>query len=320
MIRNWPVKVLSIALAIILFVFHQLNTLVTRPLSIPLAIETSSTLIPASAHPQNVRVTLRGDDDAIKSIADNDIEAYVDFTRHEIEGVYRSPVQIRMKGSASGLGPMEVMVSPMEVSVQLDRRASKTVPLSAALQGRVADGFDLVSHSITPQEIVLVGPSGLMDSVQEVKTDPLDLDGRHSNFTLEAGIANPNPLFFIRGSGMAEISCVIRPSVLVRSVENIPITLIGLDPGFEVDAGSRTGSVRLQGGQSQLDVFRPPPDFFTVDCSGISKPGTYTLPVIVKLPYGFSLIRREPEHLVLSISPKIESVEEENTNNSEGSL
>jgi hypothetical protein len=59
-----------------------------------------------------------------------------------------------------------------------------------------------------------------------------------------------------------------------------------------------------------------------VDCSGISRPGTYTLPVILNLPYGFSLIRREPEHLVLSVSPKAEDIiiEEENTNNSEGSL
>ncbi|MCL2128622.1 MAG: CdaR family protein, partial [Treponema sp.] len=93
--ENWPAKVLSVALAIILFVFHRMNTLTTRPISVPLAIETGSTMTPASSYPQSVRVNLRGEDDDIKSIADSDIEAYVDFSRYESEGLYRAPVQIR---------------------------------------------------------------------------------------------------------------------------------------------------------------------------------------------------------------------------------
>jgi hypothetical protein len=303
-IENWPVKVLSIVLAFILFVFHRLNTMTTRPLSVPLSVETDSTLVPASAYPRSVRVTLRGEDNGIQSIADSDIEAYIDLTKYETEGLYSAPVQIRRKESALGIEPLEIVVYPLKISVQLDRKVNKTLPLAAVIKGRVADGFNLISHSISPPEIVVTGPLGLLESVAEIKTEPIDLDGRNGDFSMEVHIANPNPLLVLRGSGIAEFSCFINPTVSVRSIDGIPITLRGLHPDFRADTGGRTGSVRIDGSQSQLDDFQPPLDFLTIDCSGILEPGSYTLPVTVDLPPDFSLIRREPEDLVVTITHK----------------
>jgi len=303
-VENWPVKVLSVAIALLLFVFNRLNTLTTRPLSVPLAIETHSTLVPASAYPPYVRVNLRGEDEGIKSIAESDIEAYVDLSRYEDGGLYSAPVQVRKKGSAMGIEPLEIAVYPPKISVQLDQRISKTLPLTAAIRGRAADGFDLVSYTLSPQEIVITGPRSSLESVVELETDSIELDGRNGDYTAVVNIVNPSPLFILRGNGTAEFSCVIRPSVSVRSIEDIPIVLTGLNSAFEADTGGRTGSVRIEGRQSDLDNFQPPPEFFTVDCAGLSALGSYILPVAVDLPPEFSLIRREPENLSLTVTLK----------------
>jgi len=303
-IENWPVKVLSVALALILFVFNRLNTLTSRSLSVPLVIETSATLVPASAYPQNVRVNLRGEDEGIKAIANSDIEAYVDLSRYEDGGQYSAPVQVRKKGNAMGIEPLEIAVYPPKISLQLDQRINKTIPLTAAIRGRAVDGFDLVSYTLSPQEVVIAGPRGLLESVVELETDSIELDGRNTDFTAVVNIVNPSALFALRGNATAEFSCVIRPSVSVRSIEDIPIILTGLDSEFEADTGGRTGSIRIEGMQSALDNFQPPENFFTVDCSGISEPGAYTLPVVVDLSQDFSLIRREPEDLNLTVTLK----------------
>ena len=303
-IENWPVKVLSVAIALLLFVFNRLNTLTTRPLSVPLSIETSSTLVPSSAYPQNVRVNLRGEDEGIKSISESDIEAYVDLSRYEDGGLYSAPVQVRKKGSAMGIEPLEIAVYPPKISVQLDQRISKTIPLTAAIRGRASDGFDLVSYTLSPQEVTIVGPRSSLESIVELETDSIELDSRNGDFTAVVSIVNPSPLFVLRGNGTAEFSCVIRPSVSVRSIEDIPIVLSGLDPVLEADTGGRTGSARIEGRQSDLDSFQPPPHFFTVDCSGLHRPGSYTLPVEIYLPPELSLIRREPEELTLTVTLK----------------
>ncbi|MDR0316088.1 MAG: hypothetical protein LBH97_04225 [Treponema sp.] len=121
-VENWPAKVLSIALAFIIFIFHRMNTLETRFFSIPLSVETSSTLIPAGDYPQIIRVSLRGDTGSIYTISEGDIEVYIDLTKYENEGLYRAPVQIRKKGNALGVEPLEISVEPMEISLRLDQK------------------------------------------------------------------------------------------------------------------------------------------------------------------------------------------------------
>jgi YbbR domain-containing protein len=79
---------------------------------------------------------------------------------------------------------------------------------------------------------------------------------------------------------------------------------IGLDFRFDADIGDRTGSIRIEGRQSQLDAFQPPGNLFTVDCSDLTEPGTYILPVEVNLPRGVSLIRREPEEIDITLTLK----------------
>jgi len=309
--NNWPAKMLSIALALILFVFHRMSTLATRTFSIPLALETSSTLVPSSLYPQSVRITMRGEDDSIRAIADGDIEAFVDFRRHETEGYYRAPVQIRKKGSAIGVEPLEISVNPMEVSVQLDIRINKTLPVSADISGKVATGFDLIDYAISPQEIVVSGPVGILEDLLELRTEPVELDGRRSDFNIEVNISRDNPFLTFRGSGMVEFQGLIRPSVPVRNIEDIPIALTRLDPRFEANLGGITGSIRLEGDYSQLDNFIPGPLFLSVDCSRIAGPGSYTLPIRADVPFGLFLIRSEPEELNIVITLKEEALEEE---------
>jgi len=300
---NWPAKVLSVALALILFVFHEMSTLTTRTIIVPLTVETNSALAPGSAYPRNVRVRLRGESEGVKAISDGDIEAYLDFSSRESEGQYRAPVQIRRKGTALVPEPLEITVNPLEVSVTLDKRINKTLPLAASIQGNAADGFELVSYSVSPDEIAVSGPLRIMEAINDIKTDPIDLEGRTNDFSVMVNIANPNPLLLsIRGDAYAEFRCVIRPSVPVRNIDNIAIDVTGLDLRLECDPGGKTGSVRLEAAQSLLDNFYVQPGFLSVDCSGITEPGTYTLPVNVDLPDGFILIKYEPEEVGVTIT------------------
>jgi YbbR domain-containing protein len=310
-VENWPAKVISVAIALILFVFNRMNTLGIRSLSVPLTVETGDTLIPASSYPENVRIRMRGEDDGIKSVIESDIEAYIDLSKRETEGWYRAPVQIRKKGSALGVGPLETTVTPMEISILLDLKISKTVPLVAVIQGKAASGFDLVHQSISPAEIMVTGPRGAIESLAELYTDPIDMDGRNADFGAVVNIINPNPLFIIRGNGMAEFQGQIRQSVPVRNFDGISVILEKLDPRFEAELNIKTGMARLEGNQGLLDAFKPPPHFFSVDCSSLTAPGDYDLPVIIDLPRGFSLVRREPESVSLTLTLKEEEKEEE---------
>lgn len=207
--KNWMAKALSIAFAVFLFVFHRMTSLQTRFFSVPLKVETSAAYVPASAYTRVIKVSLRGDANGIFPIQEDDIEAYIDLKKYEHEGTYSVPVQIRRKGSALGVEPLEISVEPVEISIRLDRKASKYIPIRVNMRGEVESGYELLSYSLYPAQAVLDGPYSVLDSVSELYTDYIDLDGRREDFSLTVNIMIRDPLIVIRGSGITEFRCHI---------------------------------------------------------------------------------------------------------------
>jgi hypothetical protein len=303
-VENWPAKMLSIALAIILFVFHRISTLEERFFTVPLNIEVQSNLIPSSSFPRVIRVTLRGDANSIYSISESDIEAFVDLLKHDSPGDYRAAVQVRKKGTAIGVDPLEVSVDPMDISISLDYKISKFVPLTASLRGSVESGYVLSSHSLNPTQVIIDGPFSLMGSISELSTDFIDLDGRTGDFTVVVNILNRDPLIVIRGNGVTEFHGIINRIIPVRNIIDIPIRINNLRPEFAGELDTKAGRVHLESGsQTELDRYNPPINFLSVDCSFIDAPGIYTLPVIsVAMPQGITMTV-EPREVTILVSP-----------------
>ncbi|MDR2135199.1 MAG: hypothetical protein LBO76_01140 [Treponema sp.] len=303
--ENWIPKVLSIALALTIFMIHSLNTLETRFFSTPLIMEMSSHLCPSSPYTRMIRVTLRGDANNIQPIQDDDIEAYIDLIGYESPGRYYVPVKVRKKGTALGVEPLEITLNPVAMNITLDYKQNKYVPLTANIEGNPEPGFDLVSHTLSPAQVILEGPAGLLENVLELYTDVIDLNGRNADFSVTVPILNRDPLLTIRGNGMTEFKGFVHSRIDVRNFGNIPITLLNLDPGLRAEPDFRTGTVRLEGSRGNLDAFSPPPGFLTVDCSSVAGAGRYTLPVSAALPPSLSLVRTDPGELGITVTSPV---------------
>ncbi|MDR3193353.1 MAG: hypothetical protein LBT87_09840 [Treponema sp.] len=307
---NWVAKVLSVFLAIIVFVFHRMTTMESRFFLTPLIVELPAHLVPSSSYTRMIRVTLRGDANNIMPILEDDVEAYIDLGHIDVPGSFRAPVQIRKKGSAVGVEPLEISFNPIEIELELDQKSSKYVPLTANIQGSLEPGYDLVSHSLTPTQVALDGPGKLLDQVAELYTDIIDLEGRNADFSVMVSILNRDPLLTIRGNGMTEFRGFVRSRVAVRNFSSLPITIEGLDKRFLPELDVAFGNVRVSGPQVELDAFVPPRSFLSVDCSGITGEGVYTLPVKVNLPPSLNLERGEPREITVAVSSAGEKASE----------
>jgi YbbR domain-containing protein len=309
--ENWHVKVLSIALALILFVFHRMSLLEDRFFSVPLHIVTNENMVPAGAYPRMVRLTVRGEANSIYPILEDDIAAYLDLDRYTEAGVYRAPVQIRKQGTALGVEALEISVDPPEVSLELDRKISKYVPLTPIFQGYPEPGYEMASYTLTPAQVVVDGPRRLMDALSELATDSIELGGRSDDFTAVVRIMNREPLLLVRGDGTTEFRGQIRTLILIRSFENLPIRLRGLREDLVPAVTPGTASVRVEGPQSGIESYAPGADVLYLDCSEITEPGLYTLPVHAALPGSFTLIRSEPAFASIRIGALNAEAEEE---------
>jgi len=216
--ERWPIKVLSVAAALILLVFHRMSTLETRVFYSPLQLETSEEMTPVGSHLKVIKVSIRGEPNSIYPILEEDIEIYLDLTNYTKEDLYQVPVQIRRKGSALGAGPLEISVDPLEVSLQLERRISRNITLTPIFRGTIAAGYELTGQTLNPSRVVAVGPRSVMESVTSFQTDIIDLEGRNEDFRVTANIINQDPFITIRGNSTTEFHGVVRRYVQIIEV------------------------------------------------------------------------------------------------------
>ena len=309
-IKNWPAKALSIALAILLVVFHRMSTLEERFFSVPLVIERDGPLVPSRPYPRMIRVNLRGEAARVFSIMENDIEVYVDVHRIQTPGVYTVPVLWRTRNTAQAMEPVQITVDPMEITIALDHRLSRAVPITASLRGQVEAGHTMTSYSLSPDQVVIDGPAGLISGISEIFTEAIDLGGRRSDFSVTAVILNPDPLMVIRGSGSSEFHGSITQIIPIRNIPNVPIGITGLMEELTGELETAVASIRLEGGsQYALDGFTPGPGFLRVDGSGIDQPGTYILRILAAAAENV-IIRVEPEEVIIHVAAAAEGDEE----------
>jgi YbbR domain-containing protein len=286
--------VLSVVAAIFLFAFHRMGDLQERFFSVPLRLDINSNLVPGSPYPRDIRVTLRGDANSIYTISEGDIEAYVDLTRFSEPGSYKVLIQIQKNGSAVEAETLEISLDPMELTLELDTKLSKHVPLSPSFQGYLESGYEMVSYTLDPNQVVIDGPLKLLTGVSELFTESIDLRSRNADFSSRVRIVNPNPLLVLRGDGTTEFSGFIRELIEIRNFDNLPITVKNLNTEFEAALENASASVRIQGVQNQFDDFDAQ-NIISIDCSAIDEEGTYNLPLVVTVGSEFTVDRSDPE-------------------------
>ena len=301
LVENWPAKVLSLGLAIILFVFHRMNSLETRSFLAPITIENLNAMMPSSPYPRMIRVNLKGEGKSLYSFLEDDIEPYVDMEEFSVPGAYKVPIKWRKKGTAQDVEPLQITVDPMEITFSLDYKISKFVSLIANFEGQVESGYNMTSYSFNPNQVIIEGPVSLLGGISELQTESIDLSGRRSDFSVTASVLRPSSLIVIRGEGTTEFSGAISQLIPVRNITNVPIIITGIQEGFTAELEIKNGSIHLEGeNRAAIEGFVPAPDFLRVDCSGISEPGIYILRVIAGNVMGISL-RTEPQEVKIQI-------------------
>jgi YbbR domain-containing protein len=301
--EKWPAKVLSVAVAILLFAFHRMGDLQERFFSVPLQLDMNGTLIPAASYPRNIRITLRGDANSIYHVAEEDIEARLDLTEYSEPGVYKVPVQLNRKGTAAEAETLEISLEPMEISLELDTRMSKYVPLSPDFEGFLETGYEMVSYTLEPNQVVIDGPMKLLTGIPELFTESIDRRNRSGDFTLRVRIMNPNPMVIIRGDGTAEFSAFVRERIMIKNFEELPIGVTGLREDLEALLDPPVAALRIRGRQNDLELLTGE-TLLTVDCSALAEPGFYELPLTVSPGPGLEAERTDPETIRVELVRK----------------
>jgi YbbR domain-containing protein len=301
LIANWPAKALSLAAAIMLFLFHNFATLSERIITVSLEARFAEGYTAAQQYPRKVRVIVRGKERSLGPISEEDIEAVADFSRYASEGPQKVPVIVTKKGTLEELNPLEIRVEPLEIGVRIERKIRKRVEVVPNLKGFPSSGFSLAQYFVTPAFVDVDGPRSLVDVLGSIATADIDLSGKKDSFSARVRLFREDPLLLFPGGDVVEFRGIIEEEIILKTIDAVNIIALDLRGDFRIEGNLENGSLRVQGGRLLLENIRPDQIRLAVDCSGITSPGVYTLPVKTDVPMGILVLKYEPTLVTLDI-------------------
>ncbi|HWQ61466.1 MAG TPA: CdaR family protein [Negativicutes bacterium] len=178
--KNITTKILAFIMAIVLWLYvtNEQNPPVEASVSVPLEVRGVADTLVAVDAPDTVRVKVRGPRSITAGLTPQDLKAYIDLKgtnegRHTVRILAMVPSSLEF-----------IEVQPDKVTVRVDSKASRTLPVEVRVTGSATAGTVVANTVLTPQQVTVQGPKATVDSVDRVIL-PLDITGRSADFTAQ---------------------------------------------------------------------------------------------------------------------------------------
>jgi len=284
--RHIGLKVLSLALAALIWLLVSGEQIVERALRIPLEF----TNLPAQLEllgepPTVVDVRVRGSSGALSRVATGELVAVLDLRTarpgqrlfHLTGADVRAPFGIDV-----------VQISPSNLSIAFEPSATKIVPVVPGVEGDPADGYIAGTVKADPATVEVIGPASAVASLTTAITEPVSIGGATEAVTDTVNIGIADPSVRLVEPGSAEVTVNIVGAPVEWAIAGIPIRQP--DGSVEISPGDVTVFVRgpRDTRASSVDDFEA-----TIDVEGL-RPGLFQLPVRVIPPARVGIIKVEP--------------------------
>ncbi|MFH0908464.1 MAG: CdaR family protein [bacterium] len=252
----------------------------------------------------DVDVLFRGSEEDLRYLNRDQIEVKVNMRgRRSREGtvvVSLSPDHVKAPAGARA-----IRVDPNEITLSLDRKDDKEVPVKAEVMGTPPEDYEVSKVVCTPATVVVHGPRQRLAMVNVVRTEPIDLEGRLRSFNLKRSIA---PLGTSWSARVEPETVDVRVSIVQRTtrtdIENVRVSaLVKPNSRDGVQFWPPTVRVTLSGRTELIGNVQKDRLLAFVDCSSLERGSRVSLPVRVPVGAGLDVVAIDPPMVSAEIEP-----------------
>jgi YbbR domain-containing protein len=297
--RHFGLKVLSLGLAVLLWVVIAGEETVERGLRVPLELQQfPSGLELQGEAPSLVDVRVRGASTTLSRMGSGEVVAVLDLraARPGRRLFQLTPEQVRVP-----FGVQVVQVTPSSVTLVFERSVSKPVPVVPAIEGSPAPGYVLGNTVIDPKTVDVIGPESAVERVTEAITEPVSVAGAKQDVTESVPIGFQDSSLRMKTPRPASVRVQVMAGPVERPVRERAVHLRNLSAGLRAQAMPNAVHVVLRG--SRQGVGRVDAEMVSayVDLAGLGA-GDYSLAVKVDSPPDAGVARIEPGTVQVRIS------------------
>jgi YbbR domain-containing protein len=249
--RHFGLKVLSIGLAILLWMIVAGEETVERGVRVPLEFQQAPEGLELVGEPLTlVDVRVRGSSGALGRMSAADIVAVLDL--RTAKPGYRlfqlTPEQVRVP-----FGVEVLQVNPTTIAMTFEESASRLVPVKPSIEGSPAPGF-LIGRIISdPDKVEVAGPASAVQSAAEATTEPVSVSGARETVTDLVTVGILDPLVRLRSPGQATVRVEVLPAPAERTLSGRAVLLRNLGEGLQAQAMPSSVDVVVRGTRQSLN-------------------------------------------------------------------
>ena len=208
--QRFGLKMLSLGLAVLLWVIVSGEDTVERGLRIPLELQQFPSGIELRGEaPSLVDARVRGSSATLSRVGPGDIVALLDL-HSAVAGqqlFQLTPDQVRVP-----FGVQVVQVSPATVGLTFEKSMTRQVRVVPKIDGSPAAGFVVGTITVQPLLVDVVGPSTAIERATEAVTSTISIAGLRQRVTESVTVGFLDPALRLKTPGPASVTVEIVPA------------------------------------------------------------------------------------------------------------
>jgi YbbR domain-containing protein len=274
--RHLGIKLLSLGLALMLWMVVSGQEVVERGLRVPLELQQPPPGLELHDDaPSTVDVRVRGASGTLSRVSPGDVVAVLDLrgARAGRRLFHLTPDQVH-----APFGVEVVQVTPPTVAVVFEASASRQVPVEPAIEGHPAPGYIVGKVSAEPATVDMIGPESAVKRVTEAITEPVSVDGARAPVRESVTVGFLDPAVRLKTPRSATVVVDVLPGPQEKLVRERPVHLRNLTAGLSAEAVPPVVDVQLRGSRDALNRVSADDISAYVDLARLGA-GHYTLTV-----------------------------------------
>lgn len=191
----------------------------------------------------------------------------------------------------------------VEASISLTRGyPEKILPVKPRIIGKPAPGYYISQILANPNEIRIFGNYSKISNIDSLETIPIDVNGITKTLSVKVPPALEEGLNIVEGeTSLIEVTIQVKESIIQKTLKNIPVIPQDLSPFVSCEIEPKVVDVIVEGQNILIDKINEEDIKVFVELTN-SFQVEQKVKVQTILPEGLSLIRIEPEEVMVMIN------------------
>lgn len=302
LLHNLSLKILSVVLALILWIFVLGEKSIEYSFVVPLELTNlPSNLVIVSDVTGSIGLRVAGPRPLVSLLKPEKLSVSLDLKEAEPG---KTSFLITENNIAMPRGVKLIRINPSMIDLEIDPLIKKAVKVVPKISGELDSGFQLLNGTpkVRPSSVEVSLARRHGGNIEELYTQPVSLNGLSSNLSQEVLLDVSDK----RIEGVKPKSVTVELNIQEVQVEKrfnaVPIQALNMEKGKTFQLKPEKAQVQVAGGNRMVSELNEADLALSVNLSGL-KPGRHKVELNALLPKGVRVLSLEPKIITVIISP-----------------